>query len=160
MGLLNNFFTKLDKVKEQNATKAEASAIALKEKRATSIPVIKNILGNYPSTSVKFFDTDAYIFVIENEKERGIYIPYGTTETQIDLKLDKFINNFESASKHKTRGAISKSADLFLKIGEGYDHLNEDMESLEPKQSKNKVKGFWENPPTMKDLDTSLSKRR
>jgi hypothetical protein len=93
---------------------------------------------------VKFLDTDAYVYVIENEKERGIYIPYGKDdETELDLKIDNFVHDYGSALKHKSKGLLGKGADVFLKIGEGYDNLNDDMRKAEPKQKG----GFWEKSP-------------
>ena len=44
---------------------------------------------------------------------------------------------------------LGKGADLFLKIGEGYDHADEDIGKLE---SKPKGGGFWANPPKVSDL--------
>lgn len=121
MGFLNNIITKIDEAKAQQAIKDEQRAIALRELRNASIPIIKVFAGKY-GASARWLDTDAYVYVIENGKERGIYIPYGTSETQIDLRIEKLVNNFESASKHKSSKKVASGLDKILRAAEEMEH--------------------------------------
>jgi|WetSurMetagenome_2_1015567.scaffolds.fasta_scaffold295530_2 hypothetical protein len=152
MSFLDKLSETLRTSQEKERLEKQKKAIALRELRDASIPIINIYVEKY-NVMVKFLDTDAYIYVIENEKERGIYIPYGKDdETELDLKIDNFVHNFESASKHKAKGLLGKSADIFLKIGDGYNTVDDEVKNLEPKQ---KGGGFWNNTPTIKDLKTS-----
>ena len=45
---------------------------------------------------------------------------------------------------------MGKSADIFLKIGEGYDHLDQDVKNAEPKQKG----GFFDKSPSIKSTST------
>jgi hypothetical protein len=117
LGLLNNIFTRIDEVKQQQAIADEQRALSLRERRNASIPVIKTFVKKY-GASAKFMDTDAYVFVEDEGKERGIYIPYGTSETQLDIKVDKLVNNFESAAKHKSGRKVASGMDRILRAAE------------------------------------------
>ena len=117
MGILNNILNKIDDAKAQNLVKEEQRAISLRERRNASIPVIKVFVGKYGAL-VRFMDTDAYVYVNEDGKERGIYIPYGTSETQLDIRIDKLVNNFESASAHKKGVKINRGLNRILRAAE------------------------------------------
>jgi len=117
MGLLNNIFNRIDEVKQQSLAKEEQSAISLRERRNQSIPVLKVFVGKY-GASARWLDTDAYVFVVDDGKERGIYIPYGTSETQLDIRIEKLVNNFESAAKHKTGRKVATGMDRILRAAE------------------------------------------
>jgi hypothetical protein len=117
MGLLNNILDRIDEAKAQSLVKEEQKAIRLRELRNASIPVIKVFVGKY-GASARWLDTDAYVFVEEDGKERGIYIPYGTSETQLDIRIDKLVNNFESAAKHKTSRKVASGMDRILRAAE------------------------------------------
>lgn len=117
MGLLNNIFTRIDEAKAQSLVKEERRALSLREKRNASIPVIKVFVGKH-GASARWLDTDAYVFVEEDGKERGIYIPYGTSETQLDIRIEKLVNNFESAAKHKSSKKVASGMDRILRAAE------------------------------------------
>ena len=117
MGLLNNIFNRIDEVKQQSLAKEEQSAISLRERRNQSIPVLKVFVGKY-GASARWLDTDAYVFVVDDGKERGIYIPYGTSETQLDIRIEKLVNNFESAAKHKTGRKVASGMERILRAAE------------------------------------------
>jgi hypothetical protein len=117
MGLLNDFFDRIDEAKAQSLVKEEQRALSLREKRNASIPVIKVFVGKY-GANLRPLDTDAYVFVEEDGKERGIYIPYGTSETQIDIRIEKLVHNFESAAKHKTGRKVASGMDRILRAAE------------------------------------------
>lgn len=156
MPLFEKVSIAIKEAKEKKQQEQEKKALALKELRSKSIPVIQSLVEKYEA-NITWLDTDAYVYVVENEKERGIYIPYGTPETTIDIKLDNLINNFKSATKHKLRSVLEKGADIATRIEEGYQNQDRDIQALEP---KTKIHGFWNNPPSLSDLDTSLNKRR
>lgn len=117
MGLFNDIFNRIDEAKAASLVKEEQEAIRLRELRNTSIPVIKIFVGKY-GASARWLDTDAYVFVEEDGKERGIYIPYGTSETQLDIRIEKLVNNFESAAKHKTSKKVATGMDRILRAAE------------------------------------------
>jgi hypothetical protein len=117
MGLLDNIFTRIDEAKAQNLIKEEQRALRLRELRNASLPIIKVFARKYGAL-VRFMDTDAYVFVEEDGKERGIYIPYGTSETQIDIRIEKLANNFESAAKHKSGKKVASGMDRILRAAE------------------------------------------
>jgi len=146
MSIFGKLAETLRSSQEKERLNKQQSAIKLKEVRDASIPIINIYVEKYKAM-VKFLDTDAYVYVIENEKERGIYIPYGKDdEAELDLKIDNFVHDFGSASKHKAKGLLGKSADIFLKIGDGYDNLDQDVKNAEPKQKG----GFFDKTPVMK----------
>ena len=147
MSIFSKISETLRSSQEKDRLNKQQKAIALKELRDVAIPIINIYVEKY-GAQVKFLDTEAYVYIIENEKERGIYISYGKDdETELDLKIDNFVHDFGSAQKHKAKGLLGKSADVFLKIGEGYDHLDQDVKSAEPKQ---KGGGFFDKSPVMK----------
>lgn len=117
MGFLNNLFTRIDEAKAQSLIKEEQYALNLRELRNQSIPVIKVFADKY-GASARWLDTDAYVFVEDNGKERGIYIPYGTSEVQIDIRIEKLVNNFESAAKHKSSKKVASGMERILRAAE------------------------------------------
>ncbi len=138
MGLLDRLSYTLDTVKKQKEEQELKRALALKELRDKVIPMFQELIDKYHA-DVKYLDTDAYVFVVENGRERGIYIPYTTDEIHLDLKLDTFVHDYTSASKHKMRAKLEQSLD-------GLDN--------------NKKKGgFWEGNIDIKSFDTSLKRR-
>lgn len=139
MGLIDRLSYTLDTVKKQKDEQELKRALALKELREKTIPMFQRLLDKYHGAQVKYLDTDAYVFVIENGKERGTYIPYTTDEIHLDLKLDTFVHDYTSASRHKMRAKLEQSLD-------GLDN--------------NKKKGsFWEGNIDLKSFDTSLNRR-
>lgn len=139
MGLIDRLSYTLDTVKKQKEDQELKRALALKELRNEKIPMFQRVLDKYHSAQVKYLDTDAYVFVEENGRERGIYIPYTTDEIHLDLKLDTFVHDYTSASGHKMRAKLKQSLD-------GLDN------------SKRKG-GFWEGDIDIKSFDTSLKRR-
>lgn len=117
MGFLNDIFNRIDEAKAQSLVKEEQKAIRSRELRNASVPVIKVFVGKY-GASARWLDTDAYVFVEEDGKERGIYIPYGTSETQIDIRIEKLVHNFESAAKHKSGKKVASGMDRILRAAE------------------------------------------
>jgi hypothetical protein len=117
MDFLNNIFTRIDEAKAQNLIKEEQKALRLRELRNASIPIIKVFVRKYGAL-VRFMDTDAYVYVDDEGKERGIYIPYGTSETQLDIRIEKLANNFESAAKHKSGKKVASGMDRILRAAE------------------------------------------
>ena len=117
MGLLNDIFNRVDEAKAEGIAREERNALSLREKRNASIPVIKAFVEKY-GASARWLDTDAYVFVVDDGKERGIYIPYGTSETQLDIRIEKLVNNFESAAKHKTGRKVATGMDRILRAAE------------------------------------------
>lgn len=158
MPLLERISTTIKEANERKQQEQEKKATTLKKLRSESMPIIQSLIDKY-EVNVTWLDTDAYIFVVENGKERGIYIPYGTPKTTIDIKLDKLVNNFGSATKHKLRTVLEKGADIATRIEEGYRNQDKDIQALEPKRTKTQ-RNFWDNPPSLSDLDTSLNKKR
>ena len=138
MGLLDRLSYTLDTVKKQKEEQELKRALALKELRDKVIPMFQRLIDKYKA-EVKYLDTDAYVFVVENGKERGTYIPYTTDEIHLDLKLDTFVHDYTSASGHKMRAKLEQSLD-----------------SLD----NNKKKGsFWEGDIDIKSFNTDLRKR-
>jgi len=128
----------METVKKQRDDQELKRALALKELRDKVIPMFQELIDKYKA-DVKYLDTDAYVFVVENGRERGIYIPYTTDEIHLDLKLDTFVHDYTSASKHKMRAKLEQSLD-------GLDN--------------NKKKGgFWEGNIDIKSFNTSLNRR-
>jgi hypothetical protein len=117
MGLLNDICSRIDEAKAASLIKEEQRALSLRERRNASIPVIKGFVNKY-GASARWLDTDAYVFVMDDGKERGIYIPYGTSETQLDIRIEKLVNNFESASKHKTGRKVASGMERILRAAE------------------------------------------
>ena len=139
MGLLDRLSYTLDTVKKQKEEQELKRALALKELRNEKIPMFNRLLDKYHGAQVKYLDTDAYVFVIENGKERGIYIPYTTDEMHLDLKLDTFVHDYTSASRHKMRAKLEQSLD-------GIDN-------------NKKRSGFWEGDIDIKSFNTDLRRR-
>jgi hypothetical protein len=138
MGLLDRISYTMETVKKQRDEQELKRALALKKLRDKVIPMFQELIDKYHA-DVKYLDTDAYVFVVENGRERGIYIPYTTDEIHLDLKLDTFVHDYTSASKHKMRAKLEQSLD-------GLDN--------------NKKKGgFWEGNINIKSFDTSLKRR-
>jgi hypothetical protein len=117
MGILNNIFARIDEAKAATLIKEEQRALRLRELRNASIPIIKVFVRKYGAV-VRFMDTDAYVYVDDEGKERGIYIPYGTSETQLDIRIEKLVNNFESAAKHKSGKKVASGMDRILRAAE------------------------------------------
>lgn len=129
----------METVKKQKYEQELKRALALKELRNEKIPMFNRVLDKYHGAQVKYLDTDAYVFVIENGRERGTYIPYTTDEIHLDLKLDTFVHDYASASKHKMRAKLEQSLD-------GLDN--------------NKKKGgFWEGNIDIKSFNTDLRRK-
>ena len=138
MGLLDRLSYTLDTVKKQKDEQELKRALALKELRDGVIPTFQKLIDKYHAR-VKYLDTDAYVFVVEDGKERGTYIPYTTDEIHLDLKLDTFVHDYTSASRHKMRAKLEQSLD-------GLDN-------------NKKKRGFWEGDIDIKSFDTSLNRR-
>lgn len=138
MGLLDRISYTMDTVKKQRDEQELKRALALKELREKAIPMFQRLIDKYKA-EVKYLDTDAYVFVVENGKERGTYIPYTTDEIHLDIKLDTFVHDYTSASKHKMRARLEQSLD-----------------GLEDNKKKG---GFWEGNINIKSFDTSLKRR-
>jgi hypothetical protein len=129
----------MDAVKKQKDEQELKRALELKTLREQALPIFQRLINKYHA-EVKFLDTDAYVFVIENGHERGTYIPYTTDEIHLDLKLDTFVHDYTSASKHKMRAKLEQSLD-------GLD-------------SGSKKGGFWEGDINLKSFDMSSNRRR
>jgi hypothetical protein len=138
MGLIDRLSYTLDTVKKQKEEQDLKRALELKALRDKVIPIFQRLIDKYHA-QVKYLDTDAYVFVIENGRERGTYIPYTTDETHLDLKLDTFVNDYTSASKHR----------LGRKLEQGLDSVD----------GKTKSTGFWNVDIDIKSFDTSLNRR-
>jgi hypothetical protein len=117
MGILNDIFTRIDEAKAATLIKEEQRALRLRELRNVSLPIIKVFVRKY-GANLRPLDTDAYVFVEEDGKERGIYIPYGTSEVQLDIRIEKLTNNFESAAKHKSGKRVASGMDRILRAAE------------------------------------------
>lgn len=128
----------METVKKQKDEQELKRALALKELRDKVIPMFQELIDKYHA-EVKYLDTDAYVFVVENGRERGIYIPYTTDEIHLDLKLDTFVHDYTSASKHKIRAKLEQSLDNF--------------------DNNKKKGGFWEGDINIKSFDTSLKRK-
>ena len=138
MGLIDRLSYTLDTVKKQRDDQELKRALALKELRDKVIPSFQRLIDKYQA-EVRYLDTDAYVFVMEDGRERGTYIPYTTSEIQLDLKLDTFVHNYTSASKHK----------MHRKLEQGLDGLD----------NNKKKGGFWEGDIDIRSFDTSLNRR-
>jgi len=135
MGLLDRISYTMGTVKKQKEDRELKRALELKALREEKIPMFQKLVDKYHA-EVKYLDTDAYVFV----GERGIYIPYNIDEIHLDLKLDAFVHDYTSASKHKMRARLEQSLD--------------GLEGREKKKG-----GFWEGDIDLKSFDTSLSRR-
>ncbi len=138
MGLIDRLSYTLETVKKQKDEEDLKRALELKALRDKTIPVFERLINKY-NAQVKYLDTDAYVFVIENGQERGTYIPYTTDEIHLDLKLDTFVHNYTSASRHKMRA----------KLEQGLDGV----------EGNNKKGGFWNVDIDIKSFDTSLKRK-
>jgi len=138
MGLIDRLSYTLDTVKKQKEEQELKRALELKALREKAIPMFQRLLDKYHGAQVKYLDTDAYVFVVEDGKERGIYIPYTTDEIHLDLKLDTFVHNYTSASKHKMRAKLEQG-----------------LNSVDKKSGG----GFWNADIDIKSFDTSLNRR-
>ncbi|MFA6258254.1 MAG: hypothetical protein WCX79_00980 [Candidatus Paceibacterota bacterium] len=123
----------MSEVKKQREKQELKRALELKALRDRVIPMFRKVIEKYDA-EVKFLDTDAYVSV----GGRGIYIPYTTDEIHLDLKLDNFVHDYGSASKHKMRAKLEQSLD-----------------GLDNKKSG----GFWNADVDIKSFDTSLNRR-
>lgn len=135
MGLLDRISYTMDTVKKQREEQELKRALELKALREEKIPMFRKVIEKY-NAEVKFLDTDAYVTI----DGRGIYIPYTTDEIHLDLKLDNFVHDYASASKHKMRA----------KLEQGLDGLD----------NNKKNGGFWNADVDIKSFDTSLNRRR
>ena len=140
MGLLDRIAYTAETVKKQKEEKELNRALALKELRDKTIPIMDKLIKKYEA-NVKYLDSEAYVFVIEDEKERGIYIPYTNNATLLDLKLDTFVHDYGSVAKHKMKNTIMKS-----------------MNSIA--DSDGGSKNFWDKDMSLKSFNTSLNKRK
>lgn len=138
MGLLDRISYTMETVKKQKDDQELKRALALKELRDKVIPMFQKLIDKYHA-EVKYLDTDAYVFVVENGRERGIYIPYTTDEIHLDLKLDTFVHDYTSSSKHKMRARLEQ----------GLNNID----------SNTKKGGFLERDIDLKSFDTSLKRR-
>ena len=139
MGLLDRISYTMDTVKKQKEEQELKRALALKELRNKVIPMFQELIDKY-NANVKFLDTDAYVFVEENGRERGTYIPYTTDELHLDLKLDTFVHNYTSASRQK----------MHARLEHGLDSID---------SNNKKSSGFWSADLDIKSFDTSLNRR-
>jgi hypothetical protein len=128
----------MSEVKKQREKQELKRALELKALREKAIPMFQRLLNKYHGAQVKYLDTDAYVFVVEDGRERGTYIPYTTDEIHLDLELDTFVHNYTSASKHKMRAKLEQGLD-----------------SVDNKKSG----GFWSADIDIKNFDTSLNRR-
>ena len=142
MGLIDRLAYTAETIKKKREEQEIIKALKNKELRDASIPVINALVKKY-NVDVKYLDTDAYIFVIEDGKERGTYIPYGTPEVKIDLLIDTFIHDYASASKHKMKRKISATMTSAANIGHEEDGGN----------------NFWDANISLKSYNTSLNRR-
>jgi hypothetical protein len=138
MGLLDRISYTVETVKKQRDDQELKRALALKELRDKVIPMFQELVDKYHA-QVKYLDTDAYVFVVEDGQERGTYIPYTTDEIHLDLKLDTFVHNYTSASKHKMRA-----------------RLEHGLDSVDNKKSGG---GFWSADIDIKSYNTGLKRR-
>lgn len=137
MSFLDSITKTIHEAQEKEKREKQRKLEELKEIRAISIPIIEHYVEKHKAF-VTFLDTDAYVYTKENGRERGIYIKYGKDdEAELDDKIDKFVHNYESAAKHKAGGLLGKSAGIFMKIGDGYNTLDKDIEKA---SSTNKPK--------------------
>ncbi len=134
MGLLDRISYTMETIKVQREEAELKRALELKKLREEKIPMFQKLINKY-NANVKYLDSEAYVTV----DGRGIYIPYNIDEIHLDLKLDVFVHDYTSASKHKMRTKLEQSLD-------GLDN--------------NKKKGgFWEADVNIRSFDTSLNKR-
>jgi hypothetical protein len=140
MGLLDRISYTMDAVKKQKEDRELKRALELKALREKAIPMFQRLLEKYHGAQVKYLDTDAYVFVVEDGKERGTYIPYAISEIQLDLKLDTFVHNYTSASRHK----------MHARLEHGLDSID---------SNNKKSSGFWSADLDIKSFDTSLNRR-
>ena len=140
MGLIDRLSYTLDAVKKQKEEQELKRALELKALRDKVIPMFQKLIDKY-QVQVQYLDTDAYVFVVMKDgQERGTYIPYTTDEIHVDLKLDTFVHNYTSASRHKMRARL--------------EHGLDSIDSNNKKSS-----GFWRADLDIKSFDTSLNRR-
>jgi len=140
MSFLDSITKTIHEAQEKEKREKQRKLEELKEIRAISIPIIEHYVEKHKAL-VTFLDTDAYVYTKENGRERGIYIKYGKDDAaELDDKIDKFIHNYESAAKHKASGLLGKSASIFMKIGDGYNTLDKDIEKASGAQP---IKKHW-----------------
>ena len=140
MGLLDRISYTMDTVKKQREEQELKRALELKALRDKAIPMFQKLIDKYQA-QVQFLDTDAYVFVVMKDgQERGIYIPYTTDEIHLDLKLDTFVHNYTSASRHK----------MHARLEHGLDSID---------SNNKKSSGFWSADLDIKSFDTSLNRR-
>jgi len=106
MGLLDRISYTMSEVKKQHEEQELKRALELKALREEKIPMFQKLVDKYKA-NVKYLDTDAYITI----DGRSIYIPYTTDEIHLDLKLDNFVHDYTSSSKHKMRAKLEQSLD-------------------------------------------------
>ena len=140
MGLLDRISYTMDTVKKQREEQELNRALELKALREKAIPMFQKLIDKYQA-QVQYLDTDAYVFVVMKDgQERGIYIPYTTDEIHLDLKLDTFVHNYTSASRHK----------MHARLEHGLDSID---------SNNKKSSGFWSADLDIKSFDTSLNRR-
>ena len=140
MGLLDRISYTMDTVKKQREEQELKRALELKALREKAIPMFQKLIDKYQA-QVQYLDTDAYVFVVMKDgQERGIYIPYTTDEIHLDLKLDTFVHNYTSASRHK----------MHARLEHGLDSID---------SNNKKSSGFWSADLDIKSFDTSLNRR-
>lgn len=131
----------MDTVKKQREEQELKRALELKALREKAIPMFQKLIDKYQA-QVQYLDTDAYVFVVMKDgQERGIYIPYTTDEIHLDLKLDTFVHNYTSASRHK----------MHARLEHGLDSID---------SNNKKSSGFWSADLDIKNFNTSLNRRR
>lgn len=141
MGLLDRISYTMDTVKKQREEQELKRALELKALREKAIPMFQKLIDKYQA-QVQYLDTDAYVFVVMKDgQERGIYIPYTTDEIHLDLKLDTFVHNYTSASRHK----------MHARLEHGLDSID---------SNNKKSSGFWSADLDIKNFNTSLNRRR
>jgi len=126
----------METVKKQKEDRELKRALELKALRDKVIPMFQKLINKYHA-EVKYLDTDAYVTI----DGRGIYIPYTTDEIHLDLKLDTFVHDYTSASKHKMHARLEQSLD--------------GLEGGEKKSG-----GFMNVDLDLKNFNTSLNRRR
>ena len=140
MGLLDRISYTMDTVKKQREEQELKRALELKALREKAIPMFQKLIDKYQA-QVQYLDTDAYVFVVMKDgQERGTYIPYTTDELHLDLKLDTFVHNYTSASRHK----------MHARLEHGLDSID---------SNNKKSSGFWSADLDIKSFDTSLNRR-
>jgi hypothetical protein len=151
MGIFDKLADRMELVKQVEKENNQKKALKQREIRNKSLPIIKSFTDKYPNVSLKLFDTEVLITINENGHERSMYLPYSTDVVDVDIKIDNFVNNIQSAAKHKVLSAIAKGMENAASYNEG------NINSL-PQSGQG---GSWiNNKIDLKNFDTSMTKRK